>query len=709
MDHIKFLLSVPLLLFIILQSTLVRSQFTCPKLEELKVHKPFPNPDKVLLRPNCTLAILVTNSKTSEAAKFVEHIFDSNGTLTKLDKWNRTGHFSWIDRHIFFYEHWDKTNRVCYSRDYYNETDSIYNPYNIPTAILNLLDRNSSHYLFSPLLDSFLRLNYDFSTFDQEKNDSEIAGVETLEWIACKKNISSLGTGESLNLQVNIQFSGDRTKQQPYDPAYRNPHIYKLVLQTYTDQTSNNSNAQNITIVDKYYFQIIEHEHQDGELSDLLTALPNDVYCDGVDISPLPSVFPLDFKAHMQFSVAEGGTELGKLTTQDEFKLTYDSSSRLVAFELDFNKTGNRDNPYYRNKTDLFDRIKIIHDFSYGLEYIVSNGNFGPKCKIQPIQTHFGDVLNQNGTLHMRSANDVLLYGLSQRSFYHAGKFVDAATAAKLELYLSQMPSEEAKVTVGVYYSPMESNDGHHQKIHSIVQTHEGINNTASHKKRVSFRLISLENLTDSVFYIPFCYQSSSKELMRGNLNDGIDDSSTAFYIRFTGGTFTDVINVGYNRVRSALVRAIASNANISALRIQSLQLKEFDGRLFSYFTISRTSGIKPAPVSDLKEEQSVEAAKNALNSSITSKQGFSLSFSDGEKRWTLKADIPLGYVPDESAPWPPPKPSPEPQPRFIGYSLTSLLIMGLFSFILGICFAVGGYYVFYKRRHQLNPYQIFE
>lgn len=140
----------------------------------------------------------------------------------------------------------------------------------------------------------------------------------------------------------------------------------------------------------------------------------------------------------------------------------------------------------------------------------------------------------------------------------------------------------------------------------------------------MSFRLISLENLTDSVFYIPFCYQSSSKELMRGNLNDGIDDSSTAFYIRFTGGnwtltmfvlwlsltlltsfiylgTFTDVINVGYNRVRSALVRAIASNANISALRIQSLQLKEFDGRLFSYFTISRTSGIKPAPVSDLK------------------------------------------------------------------------------------------------------------
>lgn len=102
-----------------------------------------------------------------------------------------------------FLEHWDKTNRVCYSRDYYNETDSIYNPYNIPTAILNLLDRNSSHYLFSPLLDSFLRLNYDFSTFDQEKNDSEIAGVETLEWIACKKNISSLGTGESLNLQVS--------------------------------------------------------------------------------------------------------------------------------------------------------------------------------------------------------------------------------------------------------------------------------------------------------------------------------------------------------------------------------------------------------------------------------------------------------------------------------------------------------------------------
>lgn len=36
----------------------------------------------------------------------------------------------------------------------------------------------------------------------------------------------------------------------------------------------------------------------------------------------------------------------------------------------------------------------------------------------------------------MRSANDVLLYGLSQRSFYHAGKFVDAATAAKVCFYL---------------------------------------------------------------------------------------------------------------------------------------------------------------------------------------------------------------------------------------------------------------------------------
>ena len=35
----------------------------------------------------------------------------------------------------------------------------------------------------------------------------------------------------------------------------------------------------------------------------------------------------------------------------------------------------------------------------------------------------------------MRSANDVLLYGLSQRSFYHAGKFVDAATAAKVCFY----------------------------------------------------------------------------------------------------------------------------------------------------------------------------------------------------------------------------------------------------------------------------------
>jgi hypothetical protein len=63
-----------------------------------------------------------------------------------------------------------------------------------------------------------------------------LAGVDTLEWLACQENVGTMdndGTMAPLNLQVIVEFAGDKTQQKPYDPAFVNPHVYGIHIFLY--------------------------------------------------------------------------------------------------------------------------------------------------------------------------------------------------------------------------------------------------------------------------------------------------------------------------------------------------------------------------------------------------------------------------------------------------------------------------------------------
>uniref|UniRef100_A0A914RUZ3 LolA-like domain-containing protein n=1 Tax=Parascaris equorum TaxID=6256 RepID=A0A914RUZ3_PAREQ len=188
-----------------------------------------------------------------------------------------------------------------------------------------------------------------------------VGGVEAVRWIGCQHQLGAGTTG----MQVEVAFAG-LNSTAPYSPQIQNPIVLSVLIILY--------NETDKTIMDR-----------------------------------------------VSFDIPEVDTPKGIVT--DELDMLYDADERIISFRL--NALADRDAPFIGNASlpKDFSLVDVIHDFKFGLQYILDGDNNACK-EVKAIDADFGDVLTLDVAtkqIDMKSVTEVVM-NVSKAEFYYGGK-----------------------------------------------------------------------------------------------------------------------------------------------------------------------------------------------------------------------------------------------------------------------------------------------
>ncbi|KAI1725399.1 hypothetical protein DdX_02057 [Ditylenchus destructor] len=599
-NKLLIIISILLALILVCDGTKIECSKDSPTINDPQFkNTPFPRPEQVKLGDNYEISLRYTNWITSETAKFVEQSVNGSTVISKTTPKSLTTLYRGVDRKLYV-----KTNMTHDNVGHVctgAPTESQMNIYGLSPTFAKFLNGSNS---FVSILESIILDTHQFNRTFLDNSTNITAGVETVSWVGCAREQSK-------------------------------------------------DNTTKINVIEHISFDLVTLDTVDPMQKDTILTPPRGLFCTDLPKVECPHDLPSRFVAQMEHTDSVNNAK-------DDIEVLYDESEHIFSISMDFQP--NSDVPLLGN-TFLAGPTKVIHDFNYGLQYVLSRD--GSVCQgVEPIDSKMGDVgKGPNGTLTMRSAAE-MLFNLTGQEFYYAGKVRAEENNMLLVSYVTRkVDSSGNEVVIEMLYreEAWSANGPQKPNLHCITQYHR--KKTGEIVRRSTIRMNAL-----------------------------ISNNEVAM---------EDVSKAGFTRVKSALARTIAHSANVSVLRLSNLMFTQQGSEMLACFMIGEKSDVKsPAKT----EELSVDAARRALNRTINATDGLTVKIPAlGPKQPALSfTSKKFGLLPNHNMP--------SPQPAYIGYSGQAMFVMAVFMFTFGIT-AVIGSYVFYVKRQSIRgmAYQVFE
>ncbi|VDK43069.1 unnamed protein product [Anisakis simplex] len=535
------------------------------------------------------------------------------------------------------------------------------------------------------LIESLLSTNFSKKFF--AKNLTIVNGIEGIQWIGCKNLTTQIDTAiQVLNLLfydvVEVAFAADNSTL-PYSSSIRNPLTLSVHFYVY--------NVSNQNITDHVSLDIVEIDVPKSDVSSDYMELPKGMYCNGMQPSQIGASLPNKFEASFDYTDV-----YGKMV--NDVDMLYDGSERIISFRM--NVRTDRDAPFIGNISlpKDFALVTVIHDFKYGLQYIIDSETSACK-EVKAIESGFGDIYMVNDTtqeIDLKSANQILM-NISASEFYYGGKRLSDENA-EMALYVSRSnsSSQGTYTVVELLFStePWVFDSAEAPFLHSIIQYHK---NKSDHEiGRSVIRLHSFVNSSGQVSRWNAFWTHQCLKL--------VEDSY--LHVNIKNCSMSDMEQLGIPRVESSLKETIAHTARVSVLRVANFFYKQIQESVVVFFAIGETSGVAPANTKDRMNESSLAEAINWLNSTLMDRDVAFSVFAKDQKKTELKlARSSLGLIPSQWLPSPDP-----PSPSFNGYTGGSMFVLGVFMLLLGAAVGVGGMFFVWKRQRISGlAYQVFE
>ncbi|KHN87594.1 Uncharacterized protein Y92H12BR.3 [Toxocara canis] len=619
-------------------------------------------PAKVEFPPVYTAAIRYSYwNKTS--ALINEQKLSSLWKLKRISRQGTTS-FNVGKVNVTFNETWCST---------FQNVSTLTDIYGLPNEVVEALHFDG--FSISQLVHSILTANFSQKFYATET--VVVGGVEAVQWIGCERQIGASDKA----LQVEVAFAGPNSTA-PYSPQVQNPIVLSIHIVLY--------NETNQSVIHYISFDISEIDVPKPSAIEDELDVPRGVYCNGMENTEIRASLPDKFEASFDYTDV-----YGKIV--HDVDMLYDAEERIITFRM--NALADRDAPFIGNVSlpKDFSLVNVIHDFKYGLQYILDGDNNACK-EVKGIDADFGDVtLIDVATkeIDMKSPAQIIM-NVSKSEFYYGGKRL-SEEGAELELYVSRStPSTEgAYSVVELLFStqPWLFDSSAAPFLHSVAQYHK--NESGMEVGRTVIRLHSFRNASGQTTRWTSVSAYPCLRL--------VEDSY--LYVNLKNSSLTALEKLGLSRVQSALRETLAHTAGISVLRVANFFFKQIQENVVAFFVIGEASGVAPANTKDRLNESSAIEARELLNSTLMERDiSFVVIGSDLSKTELKLARTSLGIIPSKWAPSPPSPPS------FNGYTGGSMFVLGLFMLLLGVGVGVGGMFFMWKRQRLTGlAYQVFE
>ncbi|MCP9264171.1 hypothetical protein DINM_022184 [Dirofilaria immitis] len=574
------------------------------------------------------------------------------------------------------------THFILGSHNYtYNETSCAALPSAAALPALYVQPHLAEIYKFTGIsmteLIDFL-VHFNFSDYHFENETGIVGGIDAVLWLGCNKT-----TNETLQLEV--AYAGEHSLQS-YSSSVKNPYILSLRLSAF-DPSNKAIGCDSIDITQ------LEMLADDAQLE---AELPEGLYCTGFPETKRPVMFPKKFEMSFDYTDVDG-------RVVHDIDVYYNGNERI--FWMRLNVRVGKDTPFMGNASipKGLTNIHIIHDFQYGLQYLLDGEN-NICSSISAIDENFGDVETVNTSLKEIDLKKPaqLFWNSIDSLFYYAGKRI--VDDIPLDVYVTKTNSSPSTSTVIEMLYTTENwivETAVAPFLHSIIQYHK---NESGKETKAIIRLHSFKNNSGAEIQQTSLFIYPCLKL--------VDDSY--LYVTIKNTTLKDLENLGIGRVRESLREAVAHAANVSVLRIANFFFKQIQENIVAFFVIGEASGVKPANTCNRSNEISAESAVRLLNATLKEKDitfsifvAHRLVVTESALSSILFLDAQsfkskFGYHPDSLGPLP--------APTFRGYTGGSMFVLGFFMLLLGATLGVGTVYFIWKRQRLTGlAYQVFE
>ncbi|VDM95187.1 unnamed protein product [Thelazia callipaeda] len=512
------------------------------------------------------------------------------------------------------------------------------------------------------LIDFVLKHNF---TYQYLANKTDIiGGVDAYLWLGCYFNANIV-------FQAEVAYAGQHSLTS-YSSSVKNPYMLYIRIAVF--------DGINLLGFDSVDITQLEFLPKGTKLN---AELPEGLYCNGFPESKRPIMFPKRFE--MSFDYID---VMGRVI--HDIDIDYDGNSRI--FSMHFDVKGKGDVPFMGNATipEALSNIHIIHDFQYGLQYILDGDS--KVCKtVTAIDENFGNIKVLNAStkqIDLREPEQ-LFWSSENSTFYNAGKRI--VNDVPLDVYVTKVNTSTAstvvemlftsenwvvgKVKAPLLYSIIQHHTDHSdKKTKTVIRVHSFKNNSVNAIEQTSFSTFSCLKLVESSYV----------------------------YVTIKNTTLAYLENVGIDRVQERLRETIARVAGVSVLRIGNFFFKQMQETVIAFFVIGESSGVKPANTWNRSNETSAKAALNSLNLTLNEKDITFFVPIDTHSVMLSLSKSSLGTIPST---W-----KPTVIPSFSGYTGGSMFVLGFFMLLLGAALAVGIVYLIWTRQHYSGlAYQVFE
>uniref|UniRef100_A0A0R3RZS7 ZP domain-containing protein n=1 Tax=Elaeophora elaphi TaxID=1147741 RepID=A0A0R3RZS7_9BILA len=515
-------------------------------------------------------------------------------------------------------------------------------------------------------------------------NETEVGGIDAVLWLGCGKK-------EDKIIQSEVAYAGEHS-QASYSSTVKKPYILSLRLAVFndTDKTLTGYESSEITQLEML-----------ADVLQVKTELPEGLYCSGFPESKRPVMFPKKFEMSFDYTdvdvkvVHNIDVNYNVYSTcyLQLFKnlMFYNGNERI--FWMRLNAQAGKDTPFVGNATipEGITSIHVIHDFQYGLQYILDGEN-NICSSVSAIDENFGDVQTVNAStkeIDLKIPAQLFLSS-SDSVFYYAGKRI--VDDLPLDVYVTKViNSPTVSTVIEMLYTTenwiMETAVA--PFLHSIIQYHK---NESGKGLKTIIRLHSFKNESEAGI------QQTSLSIYP--CLKFVEDSY--LYINIKNTTLKDLESFGIGLVREGLREAVAHVANVSVLRIANFFFKQIQENVVAFFVVGEASGIKPANTWNRSNETNAESAVNLLNATLREKDIRFPVFVGHRMVMLSLSKASLGTIPTT---W-----GTLPIPEFRGYTGGSMFVLGFFMLLLGTALGIGIVYFIWKRQRFTGlAYQVFE
>ncbi|KAE9549877.1 hypothetical protein FO519_006906 [Halicephalobus sp. NKZ332] len=605
-------------------------------------------PLDIALKMNYQATIRYTNWDKSITALLTERNFTD---LLLVEKTDRNGATSYIVRNdgVITFNNTNCSNNTkdtvlpqLYPFDPFLEANILNNSTNL-ASIVNSVISSQSKLSFKGLVEAGV-----------------VGGIDAVGWIGCWFN----ATGDNqTGVQIEVFYAGDKS-QPPYSADYKNPTLLSLHLSLFKGNTSGGE------ITSHFSLDVVELEKTDENKKNEAASVPRGVYCDGMKLENLSTSIPERFGASLDFV----NTQTKQI---DSAQILYDNLLKITSFSLDFNN--DKDIPFIAG-VDLPKNLTtatIYRDFVYGIQYVLSKDS--RVCRsVESLDPRFNDAITNNGTVELRSPEDILL-NVSGIQFYNSGKKV--IEGVSVDSYLAKKEESNGGfvlVEVNFIQDDWSVENVKGRQIHSIAHFHKD-----KDSKLVSETYIHFDSFQNYTALGPLWIKSNVFPCTTESVEDNF------FFLNLKNASLKNIKDYGTENVESALAEAISKAGNVSVLRISYFMLKQDNaGETLACFLIGDKSPVKQTQTAYLKPELSLDEFRKIINDTVTTSGIVANLVTEYQKEATIGIDK-FGVINTHDDPHPP-------GPKFVGYSGGAIAL---------------GVYLFYNKRRTIGgmAYQVFE